>query len=40
MPPGTHRAMVEVVDEYGRTRADALLIEVVGADPDASGRRI
>lgn len=38
--PGTHRALVEVVDEYGRSHADAMLIEVVDADPGASSRRI
>ncbi|WP_375463185.1 calcineurin-like phosphoesterase C-terminal domain-containing protein [uncultured Methylobacterium sp.] len=40
LSPGTHRASVEVIDEYGRPRTDAMLIEVVGADPDGSGRRI
>ena len=29
--PGTHRADVEVVDEYGRVRRQAMIIEVVGA---------
>ena len=31
LPPGTHRADVAVVDEYGRDRHDSILIEVVGA---------
>ena len=31
LPPGTHRADVAVVDEYGRDRHGSILIEVVGA---------
>ncbi|MGU3661547.1 calcineurin-like phosphoesterase C-terminal domain-containing protein [Methylobacterium fujisawaense] len=29
--PGTHRADIEVVDEYGRTRHEAMIVEVTGA---------
>jgi hypothetical protein len=29
--PGTHRADIEVVDEYGRTRREAMIVEVTGA---------
>ncbi|WP_246688264.1 MULTISPECIES: calcineurin-like phosphoesterase C-terminal domain-containing protein [unclassified Methylobacterium] len=29
--PGTHRADVEVLDEYGRARREAMIIEVTGA---------
>lgn len=28
--PGTHRAGIEVVDEYGRTRHEAMIVEVTG----------
>ncbi len=38
--PGTHRAEIRVVDEYGREHRDGMLIEVVGAGQDVSTRRI
>lgn len=38
--PGTHRAEIRVVDEYGRERRDRMLIEVVGAGQDMPTRRL
>ena len=31
LAPGTHRADVEVLEEYGRPRHEAMIIEVTGA---------
>ena len=38
--PGTYRAEIQVVDEYGRERRDGMLIEVVGAGQDMPTRRL